>query len=107
MRYKIKFLSRACCYIGNYFAIYRWILTVMICILPAVLYAQTPGIPVTIEQQLENNAASNEEEEIEDDSYIQQLQQYNKHPVNLNTANENELQQLHLLNALQVQNLLR
>jgi hypothetical protein len=107
MRYKIKFPGSICPYAGNCFEIYRWIFIIMICILPAHLCSQTPAIPAGTEQQLENNAVNNEEEEIEDDTYIQQLEQYNKHPINLNTANENELQQLHILNAFQLQSLLK
>jgi hypothetical protein len=62
--------------------------------IPAVLlfsysYAQTPP-PVT--QQLENLASRNEEELQEDDSYLQELEYYKKHPVNLNGATAEDLQ---------------
>ena len=61
--------------------------------------------PVT-EQQLENNAANNEDVETEDDSYLQQMQQFLKDPVNLNLADESELKALQLLTPLQIQHLI-
>jgi len=103
----MKQTCTGCRYAVNRFEIKLWFLIILVCIHPVVLSAQTPDIPAIAEQQLENNAANNEEPEIEDDAYLQQLQQYKKRPLNLNTAGENELQQLNILNALQVQNLLR
>jgi hypothetical protein len=77
--------------------------------IPAVLlfsysYAQTPP-PVT--QQLENLASRNEEELQEDDSYLQELEYYKKHPVNLNGATAEDLQALHFLTDIQVINFIR
>ena len=48
--------------------------------------AQVPEEPVTTntEQQLENITENNEDLETEDDSYIQQMVQYIKNPINLN-----------------------
>jgi Helix-hairpin-helix motif len=66
------------------------------------LSAQEPPVSTT-EQQLENltDAA---ETETEDDTYLQQMQEYLKHPVNLNTADINELRELRILTDLQIQN---
>jgi Helix-hairpin-helix motif len=78
------------------------------CLFPFVLFAQTPEAPATTtEQQLENITENNEDAETEDDSYLQQMQQYIKNPINLNAAGENELKQLRLLNPIQIQSLIR
>lgn len=58
------------------------------------------------EQQLEQQAMR-EEEETEDDSYWQNLQQFRKHPLNLNEADATALKELGILNDLQVENFLR
>ena len=60
----------------------------------------------TIEQKLENLTESDADAETEDDNYLQQMQQFIKHPVNLNTADENELKELRLLNPMQIANLI-
>jgi hypothetical protein len=70
------------------------------------VYAQQPETPAVTEQQIENNVAANDEEETEDDSYLQQMQQYLKDPLDLNTADETALKELLLLNPIQIQNLL-
>src|SRR4051812_13672076 len=57
------------------------------------------------EQQLESQA-EREEGVTEDDSQWQQLEYWQKHPLNLNEANENELKGLHLLTDLQISNFL-
>lgn len=58
-------------------------------------------LPPATEQQLENLSELTEDE-TEDDSYVQQLQYYQAHPLNLNTATAEELQTLNLLSPLQV-----
>ena len=68
-------------------------------------YAQVEEpITNTTEQQLENITAGNEDMETEDDAYLQQLQQFLKHPLNLNLVDANELKELRILTPLQVQN---
>jgi hypothetical protein len=69
--------------------------------------AQIPE-PVTTntEQQLENITQNNEDQETEDDYYLQQMVQFLKNPINLNTADAVELNQLRMLTALQVQHLI-
>lgn len=64
------------------------------------------GPPAIIEQQLEDLTDGNEDIETEDDGYLQEMQHFLKEPVNLNYAGANLLQQLKLLNALQINNLL-
>lgn len=57
------------------------------------------------EQQLEN-LTEQQEGEPEDDSYQQALVQFRKNPINLNTAQENELRELRMLSDLQIQSLI-
>lgn len=57
------------------------------------------------EQQLENQTDM-EQGETEDDSYVQELEQFRKNPLNLNTAAADELKQLRLITGLQIANLL-
>ncbi len=72
-----------------------------------LLFAQVPEIPsTTTEQQLENITENNEDLETEDDSYLQEMVQFLKNPVNLNTADENVLKELKVLNPVQIQNLI-
>ena len=83
----------------------------LICVLLQLFYSagaqETPATPpVIIEQQLENLTENSEDVETEDDSYLQEMQQFLDDPVNLNSANESDLKQLKVLTALQIQNLL-
>jgi hypothetical protein len=61
-------------------------------------------IPPTTEQQLEN-ITDISEDETEDDSYLQQLEHFKKHPINLNETDANELKELMFLTDLQIDNL--
>ncbi len=62
-------------------------------------------INTTTEQQIETLAEA-QEEELEDDQYVQQLQTYKRHPLNVNSTSAAELAQLKMLNALQINSLL-
>ena len=62
-------------------------------------------VPATTEQQLEN-LAEIEEGETEDDSYLQQLEVFKTNPVNLNTADMQDLRELRILTDLQIASLL-
>ena len=66
------------------------------------LYAQETPVSTT-EQQLENLTDA-DQSETEDDSYLQQLEQFRKNPVNLTTADENDLKELKILSGLQIAN---
>ncbi|HET9055653.1 MAG TPA: helix-hairpin-helix domain-containing protein [Chitinophagaceae bacterium] len=68
--------------------------------------ALAQSVATNSEQQLENQTEVNEVE-TEDDSYSQVLSEFRKYPLNLNTASEDELKELHLLSTLQIQNLIR
>jgi hypothetical protein len=67
---------------------------------------QAQDVPAKTQEQLENMAEAREEEDQQDDSYLLQLEYYSKNPLDLNTATEEELQALKLLNGLQIANLL-
>src|ERR1044071_5751908 len=69
-------------------------------------FACSQGLPPPEEQQLEN-IAINEENTAEDDSYLQQSANWRNHPVNLNTADKDELAELRILNDLQIESLIR
>lgn len=68
--------------------------------------AAAQQLPTGAEQQLENLTEITEEE-TEDDSYLQQLQYYHLHPLNINTASAEDLQTFKLLTPLQIQSLLQ
>jgi hypothetical protein len=57
-------------------------------------------------QQLENIAESNSNEEIDYTNLLDGLNYRRKHPINLNKTNAEELNELHLLNDIQINNLL-
>ena len=76
-------------------------------ILNTWLFAQVTEVPATTtEQQLENITENNEDAETEDDSYLQEMVQFLKNPVNLNTADDNVLKELKVLSPIQIQNLI-
>jgi len=62
-------------------------------------------IPTSTEQQLEN-LTDVDQSETEDDSYLQELDQFRRNPVNLNTADADELKQLRIITDLQIENLI-
>jgi DNA uptake protein ComE-like DNA-binding protein len=70
--------------------------------------AQVKEAPVstTTEEQLENITANNDDLETEDDSYLQQLVQFQRNPINLNTADADDMNALRILSPIQVQNLI-
>jgi uncharacterized protein YjiS (DUF1127 family) len=68
-------------------------------------WAQTET-PVNTEQQLENQTQGNDDAETEDDSYLQQLEQYKRSRLNLNTITDEELSDFQFLSQLQKQSFL-
>ena len=83
----------------------RIIFVSMILFLVAAETAAQAAEPITpnTEQQLENVTENNEDIETEDDSYLQQMVQYIKNPIELNYADAAELSQLRMLTPMQVQ----
>ncbi|MFC4262229.1 ComEA family DNA-binding protein [Ferruginibacter yonginensis] len=67
---------------------------------------QTTVPNTTVEQQLENITENSADVETEDDSYQQEMLQYQKNPINLNYANAAQLNALRLLTPIQIQNLI-
>lgn len=67
------------------------------------IYAQS--IPSSTEEQLETLADADQPIS-EDDNDLQELDRFRKNPVNLNNADVNEIDQLHILNDLQVESLI-
>src|SRR6476469_7084520 len=73
-------------------------------LLSQIIKAQ--DVPAKTQEQLENMAEAREEEDQQDDSYLLQLEYYTRNPLDLNTATEEELQAIKLLNGLQISKLL-
>ena len=76
------------------------IVVVITILLSQFIQAQVPS---TTEQQLENLTDA-DQSETEDDSYLQQMQQFIKNPINLNTANADDLRELKIISDLQIDN---
>jgi hypothetical protein len=79
--------------------------------LPAVSGAQNIDIgeddpSQTVEQQLEDITESSNDVEPEDDSYLQDLHELIKEPINVNTADKVQLEQLEILTPVQIANFL-
>ena len=83
----------------------RWVIIIAV-LLPLQIFAQeTAGI--SIEEQLEDIAENNEDAEITDDSWMQQMVFFKKHPLDLNQAPEAALATLQLLSPVQIAQLLQ
>jgi len=81
-----------------------WMLAVMLGGVEASFAQDT--IDNSIEQKLENIAEDMQSEDQDYTNLIEALNYFRKHPINLNSTNKEELQQLTLLDELQIQNLL-
>lgn len=66
-------------------------------------FSSSQEIPITTEQQLENLTDANEGE-TEDDSYLQELETFRRHPLNINMADAEEFKLLRILTDLQIVN---
>ena len=67
--------------------------------------AAAQEIPISSEQQLENQADT-EQGETEDETWLQDLELFRKNPVNVNMADADELRQLRVISDLQIANLI-
>lgn len=73
----------------------------------AAIKSNNDQLPSTAtEQQLENITENSEDAETEDDSYLQEMKQFQSDPVNLNSADEALLKELLVLTPIQIQNLI-
>ena len=80
---------------------------IFVLIISPRIYAQvTEPVTNVTEQQLENVTQNNEDLETEDDTYLQEMVQYIKNPINLNMAAAADLIQLRILTSIQIQNLI-
>ena len=70
--------------------------------MPRDLDEPAPGM----EQQLENLTGSAEDVVTEDDSFLQDMVHFLKEPLNLNYADKGQLEELKLLSAIQISNLI-
>ncbi len=68
--------------------------------------AQPQEPPPVIEQQLENLTEANDDATTQDDSYLQELVQFTRDPINLNDADGGELAELKMLSPIQISNLI-
>lgn len=78
---------------------------IFISLLPSRVLAQekpTPEVPEEVERRLEDITSNNEDEMPDDDSYLQDLEYFSRHPINLNNTDRETLQQLQMLNAAQL-----
>ena len=66
---------------------------------------QTPDMTGVYPEQLEEMTEKNNAEPV-DDSYLTDLEHFRRHPLNVNAATEEELEQLHLPDVLQIKNLI-
>jgi hypothetical protein len=83
----------------------KWRFTILCLLIASVTPAQEQPASPVYEQQLENQA-ERQEGITEDDTQWQQLEYLQKHPLNLNEANEDALKELHLLTDIQISNFL-
>jgi hypothetical protein len=79
--------------------------TIMMMVILFICNDSIAQVTTTTEQQIENLVEALEDE-IEDDQFLQQLQQFKKQPLNLNVATDDDLQALRILNPLQISSLL-
>jgi hypothetical protein len=77
---------------------------ILFCIL-YFLSSNGQEIPVSAEQQLENQADA-DQGETEDDAWLQDMENFRRNPININTADAEELKQLRIINDLQIANLI-
>ncbi len=85
----------------------KYYITILFTFISIVTTLKVAGqdIPLTTEQQLENLTDASEVE-TEDDTFLQDLEQFKKTPLNINTADAEELKQLRIVNDLQISNLI-
>jgi hypothetical protein len=85
----------------------RLIFSVILSIIVQVhLVAQEERILTMQEEMLLESQASETEGEVDDDSYLVTLNEFRKHPLPINTADENALRELRILTDLQIHQLI-
>ena len=79
---------------------------ILICFLAFAQLVCGQEPPVIVQENLERMADANGTETEKDNDYLQQLDEYRRHPLPVNSASPEELAGLHLLSALQIGRLL-
>lgn len=79
----------------------RQLLLLLFCFVSFLASAQTPTNDQNLEQKIENLAGASDQE-LDYSTLLDQLSYFTDHPLNLNTANQEELEKLLLLNDLQI-----
>ena len=74
---------------------------IILLLIQSFLYAQQDISSLNTQQQLEALSEKNETEN-EDDSFLQRLQHFSRHPLNLNNAGKEELEELGMLDEIQI-----
>ena len=95
-------LSRLCIMMQSKYFFLLGINFFLMCTIKAQVPATTPNS--TTEQQLEAITENSEDAETQDDTFLQNLQQFLSSPINLNTADALILKELVVLTPLQIQN---
>lgn len=80
----------------------KYFFVLLFCLTCLHLKAQQQHTNPITQEQLEDQANANEGE-TEDDSYSQQMQEWKKHPLNLNIADESDLKAFLFIRPLQIQ----
>jgi hypothetical protein len=97
--------------LNNFFSLRFTSLLVLLLLANETAIAQDTIIPKTddsqIQQQLENIAENSENEEADYTNLLDALNYYKEHPINLNKASREDLQELQLLSDIEINNLLR
>lgn len=83
------------------------LVTLLLLYCTSVVTAQDTIPDKEVEQQIENIAENLEDENIDFTTLLDDLEQYKRHPLNLNTATREELEAFILLDDIQVNNLLQ
>ena len=82
-----------------------WLLFILLVLPIFKTLAQLPN--ATAEQQLEAATENKEDQETEDDTFLQEMQYFIKHPLDINTADAAVLKELTILTPLQIENILQ
>jgi hypothetical protein len=81
------------------------LIVIWICLTSNAANLCSQELPAVVSQQLEENV-NEEEEEMANDGYLQELDHFRHHPLDINTAERDDLSGFGILNEWQIQNLL-
>src|SRR5205085_5694309 len=85
----------------------RVLLIILICLCYTRDVLRCQELPASVEEQLEESLnESADEDQPANDEYLQELDHYRRHPLNINTAEKDDLRLLTVLNEWQIENLI-